>query len=234
ARSSTRSATSWASCTTRTTWSRSRLLAAAREPDDRDEELVDLPDHRHEPVEVDGLGHVRVGEQLVAAQDVLLGGGRGEHHHRDGAQLRIALDLLQDLAAVVLGQVEVQQDQVGAGLVGVLAPLVEEVERLQPVADHVQVVAYLVVLERLPRDELVAGVVLDEEHFDGLADGGHEGDPSEGAVAAANRASDDGESERSVKQIRVPSPSCEVSSQIRPPWVSTIFLHIARPMPVPL
>src|SRR5450432_4085427 len=37
---------------------RLELISAARQPDDRQEELVDLPDGRDELVHIDGLGHV--------------------------------------------------------------------------------------------------------------------------------------------------------------------------------
>ena len=88
--------------------------------------------------------------------------------HRHVGELGIGPDLLQDLAPVVLGQVEVEQDQVDPGSLGVLAALVEEVERLLAVARHMQPVADLVVLEGLAGHQLVAGVVLDEQDLDGL------------------------------------------------------------------
>ena len=71
-----------------------RGLAAARaisEPtrqlDDGDEELVDLAHDLDEAVEVDRLGHVGVGVQVVGAQHVLLGLGGRQHDHRDAPQL---------------------------------------------------------------------------------------------------------------------------------------------------
>ena len=74
-----------------------------RQAHHRDEELVDLADHLDEPLEVDRLGDVGVGVQVVAAQDVLLGLGRGEHHHRDAAQVVVGLDLGQHLPPVAAG-----------------------------------------------------------------------------------------------------------------------------------
>src|SRR5689334_19733681 len=56
-----------------------------RKPDHLDEELVDLADRAHELVHVDGLGHVGVGVQLVALEDVLLGRRRRQHDDRDVA-----------------------------------------------------------------------------------------------------------------------------------------------------
>ena len=134
--------------------------------DHRHEELVDLPDGRDELLHVHRLGDVRVGVQLVAAQDVLLGRGGGQDHHRHVGELGVRLDLLQDLPPVVLGQVEVEQDQVDLRRGGVRAAAVQEVQGLFAVPRHVQPVADLVVLERFPGHQLVAGVVLNEQDFD--------------------------------------------------------------------
>src|SRR5258705_3252062 len=95
-----------------------------------DEELVYLAHHRDELLEVDRLGHVGVGVQLVAAQDVLVRLGCGEHHHRNLAQLLVRLDFLEHLPAVAAGQVEVQQHQVGPHGVGEPALAAEVGERL--------------------------------------------------------------------------------------------------------
>jgi hypothetical protein len=97
-----------------------------------DEELVDLADRPHELIDVDRLCDVGVGVQLVALEDVFLRGGGGEHDHGDVAEVGVGLDLLEQLAAVVLGQIQVEQDQVGLGRVGVGAPLVQKVQTLLP------------------------------------------------------------------------------------------------------
>ena len=72
-------------------WSRVAAARARalelRQPHDLNEELVDLPYRAHELVEIDRFGHVGVGVQLVAAQDVLLRRGGREHDHRDMAQI---------------------------------------------------------------------------------------------------------------------------------------------------
>ena len=50
---------------------------------DRNEEVVDLTHHLDEALEVDGLGHIGVGVQIVGAQDVLLRLRGRQHDHRD-------------------------------------------------------------------------------------------------------------------------------------------------------
>src|ERR1700743_2362862 len=81
-------------------------------------------------VEGDRLGQQRVHAEVVRAHDVLLGPGGGEDHHRDPAQVGIGLDLAERLPAILLGHVEVEQDEAGArggdAAVGV-GPLATEV-----------------------------------------------------------------------------------------------------------
>ena len=134
--------------------------------DHRHEELVDLPHGRDELLHVHRLGDVGVRVQPVAAQDVLLGGGGGQDDHRHVGQLGIGLDLLQDLPPVVLGQVQVEQDQVGGRRGGMRPAAVQEVQCLFPVPGHVEAIADLVVLEGFPGHQLVARVILDEQDFD--------------------------------------------------------------------
>jgi DNA-binding IclR family transcriptional regulator len=141
-------------------------LAAVGQLDQREEEVVDLPDRGDEVVEVDRLSHIRVGVQLVAAQDVLLGLRRGEHDDRDDRELRITLQLGQHLDAGKPGQVDVEQDQPRPRSISELTGPAHEVQRLLAVGHHVQRVADLVELEGLPGHEDVARVVLDQEHVD--------------------------------------------------------------------
>jgi hypothetical protein len=121
---------------------------------------------RDEALEVDRFGHIGVGVQRIAAQDVLVRLRRGEHHHRNLPQVLVCLDLGQHLPAVAPGQVQVEQHQVGPHRVGVLALAAQVGQRLVPVGDHGQPVADLVLGEGLLRHEYVARIVLDEEHLD--------------------------------------------------------------------
>ena len=79
----------------------------------------------------------------------------------------VGLDLLEQLPAVVFRQVQVEQDQVGPRCALVCTALVEEVQPFLAIVGDVKVVVDLVVLERFPGDELVAGIVLDQEDVDG-------------------------------------------------------------------
>src|SRR5205085_6225732 len=151
----------------------------------------------------------------VRAQHVLLRLGRGEHDHGNALQALVGLDLLQYFAAVLLRQVEVEQDDVRPRRIAILAAPVEEFHRFDTVLHPVQRVVDLAFLQRFARQSLVAGVVLDEQDLDGGTSVGH-GNSFFG----------------SVKWNWLPSPGVEFT-QMRPPWRSTTFLQIARPMPVP-
>src|SRR4051794_39206581 len=116
------------------------LLRAPGQLDDGEPEVLDRADHGDELIELDRLGDIAVGVQVVGAEDVLLGLRGRQDHDRDAAEGRLRLDLLQHLAAVLLREVQVQQDQVGPGGVGVAARLPQEGEGLDAVAGHAHVI----------------------------------------------------------------------------------------------
>jgi hypothetical protein len=143
----------------RTPWPGSSAFKSARGKGDHGEpEAVDRLHHDDELVEVDGLGDVAVGVQVVALQHVLFRLGGGEDHHRDLAQVVVALDLREHLAPVLLRQVQVEQDDVGARRLGVLALALEEIDRLDAVLRPVQVVVDLAFLECFLGEAVVAGL----------------------------------------------------------------------------
>src|SRR5215207_4450463 len=84
-----------------------------------------------------------------------------------------------------------------------------------------QVVAHLAVAQALLRQADVTGVVFDEQDLDRS--------PRASSIHAfASRTGWN----YNVNQNVVPRPGSD-STHMRPPWRSTIFLQIARPMPVP-
>src|SRR5947207_1377965 len=190
-------------------------MAIGRQRHDGEPEDIDRAHHHDELLEVDRLGHIAVGVQVVGAQHVFFRLRGGEHHHGNALQRLVGLDVLQHLAAVLLRQVEVEQDDVRARRVRVLAAAVEKLHRLDAVLAPVELVVDLAFLQRLARQALVAGVVFHQQDLDGRTAVGH-GKSFFG----------------SVKWNWLPSPSVELT-QMRPPWRSMTFLQMARPMPVP-
>ena len=116
--------------------------------------------------EVHGLAHVGVGAQRVAAQDVLVLLGRGEDDDRQELRALVGADAAQDLQAVDLRQLQVEQDD-GWKLAGISARVrsgaEEVVERGGPVARDDDLVRDAALLEGQDRQLLVAGVVFDEQ-----------------------------------------------------------------------
>ena len=71
-------------------------------------------------------------------------------------------DPLEQLAAVVFRQVQIEQHQVGPRRILMGAALVQEVQPLLAVVGDVQLVPDLVVLKGFSGDQLVSGIILDE------------------------------------------------------------------------
>jgi hypothetical protein len=94
-----------------------------RELDDREPEVLDVTDDRDELFQIDRFGDVAVGVQVVGPEDVFLGFGSGEYHNGNGFQFGVALDLCEDLAAVLPRQIQVQENEIGARRCPILALL---------------------------------------------------------------------------------------------------------------
>ena len=84
-------------------------------------------------------------------------------------RLVIALDLSQDLAAIHLGEVQIQQDQVRARGVDVSSLVPQEGHGLHSVGSHVQVDGHVGIAEGFLRQPDIAGTVFDQENLHGRA-----------------------------------------------------------------
>src|SRR6516164_6302708 len=89
-------------------WRSDPTIASAGQADQGQEEVVDLADCLDEVLEIDRLAHERVGVQRVAAHDVLLGPGRGEHDHGDEEKVGVLLQLGEHFQAVAPRRVDVE------------------------------------------------------------------------------------------------------------------------------
>ena len=119
-----------------------------------------------ELLEVHRLDDVAVGVQAVGFQDVGLALRGGQHHDRDAFQLLVVLDFRQNLAAVLSGQVEVEQDEAGARRILVFALPCAGTPSPPRRPDVCRLLTSLRVFERLLRQENIGGAVLDEQDFD--------------------------------------------------------------------
>src|ERR1700733_957818 len=200
-----------------------------REAYDLDEELVDLSNDVHELFEANGFGDVGVRVESVAAQNVFLSGRGGQDNNGDEAQVRIGFDLFKQLVAIVFRQVQVEQDQIRPCRALIRTALVEVVQTLLSTAGNTQSVVNLVVFEGFPSDEDVSGIVFDEQDIDSAAIRCHWWAPSAAPMGVSSRAAVIGK----VNQNRDPLLLL-VSIPMVPPCNSTIFLHSASPIPVPV
>ena len=76
----------------------------------------------------------------------------------------ILLELGEHFQAAAARHVDVEQDQAGTGRVRVRAGAPQEFQRLLAVGHDMQPVTDPVVLERLPDNERIGLIVLDEQH----------------------------------------------------------------------
>jgi hypothetical protein len=135
------------------------------------ERIVDLANDIHKLIEVDGVCRTGIGTQLVAAQDVFFYRRRGEYDDGSIAQAVIGLDDFQNLATVVLRQVEVEPNEIGPRRISkATAPMEENQPRLAGAHD-MQRIRDFALLKGFPGDELVSGVVLDQQDNDDPAVG---------------------------------------------------------------
>src|SRR5262245_51041042 len=134
-------------------------------------EVPDPPDRVGETLGVERLDDVGVRVQLVAASDVRIRRRGCEHDHGDGVQVRVGFELPENLQAAAAGQVEVEQDQGGPCHRCEGVGVAQEAHRLLAISYDVQLQAKVMLLEGVPGQQHVAGVVLDQENFDGA---GHE------------------------------------------------------------
>src|SRR5712692_10871806 len=182
-------------------------------------EVLDGLDHGDELLDIQRLGDVSVGVEVIGAGDIgrCLGGGQDD----DGnpPEILVALDLCQDVTAVLARQVEVEQDEIGPDGAGerVLSPEVSE--RLDAIGHDMQPVADPGLCQRLLHEPRLTWIVLDEEDVAPLSQHLH---------AASCCAPIAGSVNLNVDPFRGSD-----STQIRPPCCSTIFLQMANPIPVP-
>src|SRR6266852_8459462 len=96
-------------------------------------EVLDRLHHGEELVDIDRLVDVAIRVQVIRLDDVGLGVRRRQHHDRNPSQVGIFLDLGKHLAAVLAGQIEVEEDQVRAHRVDVFALPPQKGDRLDAV-----------------------------------------------------------------------------------------------------
>ena len=138
-----------------------------RQTDPGEPEISDRMHQFDELVPLSRLDEVTVGVQLVAPVAIRVGLRGRQDHDGNPFQGRVALHFGQHLATVLLRQVEVQQDQIGPGSLGILPLAAQEGHRLHAVRGPVQPVVEAALSQGLGRQARVGRIVLHQENVHG-------------------------------------------------------------------
>src|ERR1035441_7675412 len=144
---------------------RGRFLFFGRQLYDGEPEVLDGLHHLHELPQVHRLFDVAVDVQPVGFENVFFPGGQRQYYDGYPLEVVIGLDLRQHLAAILLRQVEVEQDQIGPRRRCKLAFPPEVGYGFDPIPGDAQIVPQPVRAERLPGQAHIGRVVLYEEDF---------------------------------------------------------------------
>src|SRR5580704_3596042 len=199
--------------------SRSFALHLLRQLDLGQPEIVDALYEVFEGIQLHRFVEVTVRLKLIASHDVRFRIGRGQDDRGDQFQALIFLDVSQDLATVHFRQVQIQQDEIGAGSVNVDPLVPQESHGLHAVDDHVQLDGFVGFAKGFLRQPDIAGAVFDQENLYGHATFSDKSHDFLSLRAKAKRKVD-------------PCPSFD-STEMLLPCRSTIFLQMANPIPVP-
>jgi len=115
-----------------------------------------------ERVEIHRLAHIAVDAELIAGDDVALFVRRGEDGYRQQRGAGIGAQALQDLQAVDLGQLEIEQDQLrlDQGIApGMVAGAKQIIQRLGAIARDDDLVQNIALAQRAQRKRLVVRIV---------------------------------------------------------------------------
>jgi hypothetical protein len=122
-----------------------------------------LPHGFRELDKVDRLAHVAVDAPVVGGEAVPVFYRRGQNHDRDEPGRWVGAHLREHAQAVDLGQLEIEQHQLGHERLPLLRTTSEQlVQRLDPIARHDDAMRDLVLAQRAQRELLIIGVVFDQ------------------------------------------------------------------------
>src|SRR5215218_9405528 len=127
-------------------------------------ELLDSPD---ELLEIYRLAYVAVGAEAVAVEHVPLLSRRSQDDHGQAPRTLICPQALEYLEPVHPGQLEIEQYQLrhDGGIPSRIGAACEQIiEGLDPIVGHHDLVPEAGLLERPQGEQLIVGVVLDQEN----------------------------------------------------------------------
>jgi hypothetical protein len=135
--------------------------------DFRKPEIFDTPDETLELLKVDRLAEVTVGLELITFHDIHFGFGSGQDDSGDAFQVVVSLDVRENLPAILLREVQVQEDEVRPWRIDVRALTLQIGQGFDTIDRYMQVDQYVGFTESFLSQADVSGAVLDQKNFPG-------------------------------------------------------------------
>jgi len=129
-------------------------------------ELFDFLDHQGELPLIGRFAHAAIGVQVVGCGDAFLVLRRGHDDDRNASEKMICFQFGQHLVAVLAGQKQIEQDEVGPGRSDVIAAAEQIIKGGFPILDNGNAQIEVAFLERLDHQVGVIFTVLDQEDAD--------------------------------------------------------------------
>ncbi len=120
-------------------------------------------DDAKETLQVGSLVEVAVGEAVVGLAHITFGVGGGENSDGNEAQTGVGFNVFEQVFGIALGQVEIQEDKVGARRLGVSALAAEEEQRLIAIARDTDVDGRIDVAQGFAHESDIRRVVFNDE-----------------------------------------------------------------------
>src|SRR5579859_2495886 len=120
------------------TWARvSFIILLGRQARVAEPKFLDGAHCRKETLQIAGFGDITIRTEFVAQSDVLLRCGTAEHDHRNMTQFRQSFDFGQNFMAVAVGQIEIQNHEIGTNRMRIAATAAQKCDRLVGANDEV-------------------------------------------------------------------------------------------------
>src|SRR5690242_2012742 len=98
--------------------------------------FLDRSDDLDKLLEIDRLADIAIDMKAIGTKDVFVCFRRGQHDNWNASEILIGFNLRQDLSAILLGQIEVKEDEIGRRAADMRAFPAEVGHRFNSIADH--------------------------------------------------------------------------------------------------
>jgi hypothetical protein len=120
-------------------------------------------------IKIDRFGYIAVGMQLICAEDIRIILRSCQDHDGDAREIGIRLNLRQHLAAILIGQVQIQQNNVRLRGICESSPAEEKINSIGAIIHHVKPIGDFGNIQRLPGQLDIPRVILNQQDFNGTS-----------------------------------------------------------------